>query len=164
MANIVHWFEINFIWIQTLSILISVALLIGIIRLIIKIDYFSDKREYGREVWNVAQLRQTKLKELWKRTLKLISLPDPAKWKAALIAVDDFFDDTLKSAGYIGSSEEERLSKVDKEKVSNINELKKICLEIAQLKVDENSILDHEKAKEYLRAYRQAFRQLGYME
>ncbi len=164
MANIVDWFVINFVWIQIASILISTLLIVAIVRLIIKIDYFSDRREYGREIWKIKELRNIKLKELWKTTLKMISQPNPEKWKAALIAVDDFFDDTLKAVGYLGSSEVERLSKVEKEKISNIDDLKKIHLEILQLRAEENSVLDHEKAKEYLRAYRQAFRQLGYME
>ena len=164
MANIVDWFVINFVWIQIASILISTLLIVAIVRLIIKIDYFSDRREYGREIWKIKELRNIKLKELWKTTLKMISQPNPEKWKAALIAVDYFFDDTLKAVGYLGSSEVERLSKVEKEKISNIDDLKKIHLEILQLRAEENSVLDHEKAKEYLRAYRQAFRQLGYME
>jgi hypothetical protein len=164
MANIVNWFVSNFVWIQIGSILISILLLVAIIRLIIKIDYFSDRREYGREIWKINELRSIKLKELWKKTLKLISQPNPDKWKLALVVVDDFFDDTLKAVGYLGSSEEDRLSKVEKEKISNVEEIKKIHLEIVKLKAEENSILEHEKAKEYLRAYRQAFRQLGYME
>ena len=164
MAGIVDWFINNFIWIQITSILISALLLVAIIRLIIKIDYFSDRREYGREIWNMEKLRNAKLKELWKVVLNLISQPDPTKWKDAMFTVDEFFDDTLKAVGYLGSSEEERLSKVEEDKISNVGDLKKIHLEIMQLKSDENSILDHEKAKEYLRAYRQAFRQLGYME
>ena len=164
MASIVDWFAINFVWIQITSILISALLIVAIVRLIIKIDYYADKREYSREIWKIKELRHIKLKELWKATLKLISQPDPDKWKSAVIAVDNFFDDTLKAVGYLGSSEDERLSKIDKEKISNVDEIKKIHLEISQLKSEENSILDHEKAKEYLRAYRQAFRQLGYME
>ena len=91
----------------------------------------------------------------------MISRPNPAEWKKAVFEVNDFFDDTLKGLGYLGSSGEERLAKVEEDKISNTEELTKIHAEIKALKADENSVIEHENAKEYLRAYRKAFRELG---
>jgi hypothetical protein len=164
MFSFFEWFADKFIWIQIASILVSLILIIGIIRLIIKIDYFSDKREYGLEIWKLEKLQKEKFKKVWQKVLNLIIQPDPKKWKEAVFLSDDFFDEILKASGYIGSSKEERLSQVPKEKVSNIDQLIKIQKEILQLRLDENSVLDHEKAKEYLRIYRKAFYQLGYLD
>jgi hypothetical protein len=164
MASIVNWFVENFFWIQVISTLISIALVVAVIRLAIKIDYYADRREYGWEIWKLKGLRRRKLEQLWKRALKKIARPEPGRWKEVVFEVNDFFDDTLKGIGYIGSSAEERISKVGKENVSNIDELTKIQEEIKSLKSDGSSILGHEKAKEYLRTYRKAFRELGLLE
>lgn len=164
MNSLVNWFVNNFFWIQLASIIISLVLIIAIVRLIIKIDYYSDKREYGLEIWQIKKLRHKKLKKLWKKVLASVVEPDPVKWKEVLIEVDNFFDDTLKEVGYLGESAKERLLKVEKEKISNIQEIIKIHEEIEKIKASDSLFLEHEKFKEYLRAYRQAFRQLGYLD
>jgi hypothetical protein len=164
MNSLVNWFVNNFFWIQLASIIISLVLIIAIVRLIIKIDYYSDKREYGLEIWQIKKLRHKKLKKLWKKVLALVVEPDPVKWKEVLIEVDNFFDDTLKEIGYLGESAKERLLKVEKEKISNIEEIIKIHEEVEKIKASDSLFLEHEKVKEYLRAYRQAFRQLGYLD
>jgi hypothetical protein len=64
----------------------------------------------------------------------------------------------------LGESTKERLLKVEKEKISNIQEIIKIHEEIEKIKASDSLFLEHEKFKEYLRAYRQAFRQLGYLD
>lgn len=161
MTNLFNWFSANFIWFQIASILISTILIVAIVRLMMKIDYYSGKREYGWEVWKLEGLRRKKLSQLWARVLKMTSRPNPTGWKVAVFEVNDFFDDTLKGLGYLGSSGEERLGKVEKDKISNTDELLKMHMEINSLRADENSVMDHEKAKEYLRAYRKAFRELG---
>lgn len=161
MANAFNWFLDNFIWLQIASILISIVLIIFIVRLMIKINYYSGKREYGWEIWKLEGLRRKKLIQLWGRVLKMTSRPDPTGWKKAVLEVNDFFDDILKGLGYLGSSGEERLAKVEEDKISNTNELAEIHTEIKALKADENSAIDHEKAKKYLKTYRKAFRELG---
>jgi hypothetical protein len=161
MANAVYWFTNNFIWIQVASMVLSAVFLFAIIRLIIKIDYFSERREYGREIRHLSNLRQIKLSQLWRVVLKEVSRPNPGQWKKAIFEVDDFFDDTLKAQGFIGGSEEERMGKVSTEMISNIGKIMEIHSEISILRADENSVADHEKIKEYLREYRKAFRELG---
>jgi|GEM_PF-2318758 len=164
MANIFKWFVDNFFWIQIGSTILSIILLVAIVRLIIKVDYYADKREYGWEILKLGNLRQKKLTNLWQRTLKKVAKPNPEEWKRAVFEVDNFFDDSLKGSGYIGGSEEERMAKVGKDKISNIQELIAIHLEITALKAEENSVIEHEKVKEFLRAYRKAFRELGLLE
>ena len=60
MANIVNWFLGNFIWFQIASILLSIVLVVAIIRLMMKIDYYSGKREYGWEIWKLEGLEKKK--------------------------------------------------------------------------------------------------------
>ena len=164
MNNAVTWFVVNFVWFQIGSMILSALLIVAIIRLIIKIDYFSERREYGREIRHLADLRQRKLAQLWKFVLKRAAQPNPELWKKAIYEVDDFFDDTLKAQGYIGGSEEERMAKVNQEIVSNIKDIIRVHAEISRLRSDELSKPDHEKIKEYLREYRKAFRELGLLE
>ncbi len=158
------WFSQNFIWIQITSMIISAVLLVFIIRLMIKIDFFAERRQYGSEIRHLSDLRKRKLSQLWKNVLKRIAQPVPSLWKESVFEVDAFFDDTLKAYGYLGSNEEERMDKVDSENISNIKKISEIHLEIIKLKGDDNLPLDKEKAKEYLREYRKAFRELGLLD
>jgi hypothetical protein len=127
----------------------------------VKINYYSGKRGYGWEIWKLEGLRRKNLAQLWKKVLKVTAQPNPTGWKRIVFEVNDFFDDTLKGLGYLGSSGEERLAKVKESEISNTEELSKIHVEIKELKANEDSVIEHEKAKEYLRAYRKAFRELG---
>lgn len=164
MANITAWFINNFVWFQIGSMVISLVLLVAIVRLIIKIDYFSERREYGKEIRHLSDLRKIKLAKLWKVVLKKVANHNPELWKSAVFEVDDFFDDTLKAQGYIGGSEEERMDKVSEDIISNIQDIITIHAEITSLRADEKSVFDHEKVKEYLREFRKAFRELGLLD
>ena len=144
--------------------IISAILLVLIVRLMIKIDFFAERRQYGSEIRHLSDLRKRKLAQLWKKTLKRIIQPVPSLWKESVIEVDVFFDDTLKAYGYLGANEEERMSKVDSENVSNIDKIAGIHSEVVKLKNDDNSSIDKETTKEYLREYRKAFRELGLLD
>lgn len=150
-------------WIQLVSLLISLFLLVASIRLIIKMDFFSDKRDYGWQAVRSDSIARTRLEKAWRVVLKKITLPDSGAWKEAVLLADNEFDEVIRSSGYRGATPEERLMVVDESAIANISRIRVLRGELIPALKDENASVDYEKAKELLREYRRAFKQLGMM-
>ncbi len=165
MANLVNWFVNNFVWFQAVSVALSVVFLVLIIKIIIKIDYYGDKREYQWEIAKIDKIYQIKSNKIWNSAYSALKQSKPDLWKKIIIEVNDFFDDYLKVIGYLGDSEWERLVQVENNKISNIEKIKKICEEkVFSLYSNPEASLGYEEAKEILREFRQSYRQLGLMD
>jgi len=152
------------IWIPITSVVISFFLLYKIVSLILKTDYFGYKRDYGWKIMKTAKYQKIKGVKIWNLILNYISQPDPVKWREAILKADDLMDDVLRDSGYKGYDLNELLTQVDSSKISNIDEIKRIRFELKELLKDEDVLLDREKVKEFLREYRQAFRQFGLLD
>ncbi len=153
----------DWMWIQLISLLLSLFFLTLSIRLIIKMDFFSDKRNYGWQAVRSDSIARTRLQKAWKVVLKKITLPDSGAWKEAVLLADNEFDEVIRSSGYRGASPEERLMLVDESAVANISKIRALRAELLPSLTNEEASLDYEKAKELLREYRRAFKQLGMM-
>ena len=153
----------TWMWIQFISLLVSLFFLAASIRLIVKMDFFSDKRDYGWQAVRSDAIARTRLQKAWKVVLKKITLPDSGAWKEAVLLADGEFDEIIRSSGYRGATPEERLMVVDESAVANISRIRVLRNELMPALNDEEASIDYEKAKELLREYRRAFQQLGMM-
>ncbi|MFA6495379.1 MAG: hypothetical protein WC246_01405 [Candidatus Paceibacterota bacterium] len=153
----------NWIWIQLISLLLSLFFLIASIRLIIKMDFFSDKREYGWQAIRSDAIARTRVQKAWKIILKKIVLPDSGAWKEAIILADNEFDEIVRSSGYHGETPQERLMVIDEAAIANISRIRVLRADMAPDLANEEAAVDYGKAKELLREYRRAFQQLGMM-
>ncbi len=152
------------IWIPIISVVVSFFLLYKIVSLAIKIDYFGDKRNYGWKIMKTAKYQKIKGIKIWNLILNYVSQPDPIKWKEAILKADNLMEDILRNSGYKGYDLSELLIQIDSSKISNIDEIKRIRFGIKEILRDEGALLDREKVKEFLREYRQAFRQFGLLD
>ncbi len=150
-------------WIQFISLLLSLFFLAASIRLIIKMDFFSDKRDYGWQAVRSDAIARTRLEKAWKIVLKKITLPDSGAWKEAVLLADGEFDEIIRSSGYRGATPDERLVMIDESAIANISRIRVLRNELMSALKDEDASVDYEKAKELLREYRRAFKQLGMM-
>jgi hypothetical protein len=150
-------------WFQFISLALSIFFLVASMRLIVKLDFFSDKRDYGWQAVRSDSIARARLQKAWKIVLKKITLPDSGEWKEAVLLADREFDEVIRSSGYRGATPEERLMVVDELAVANISKIRVLRAELLPSLTNEEASLDYEKAKELLREYRRAFQQLGVM-
>lgn len=148
---------------QLTSLLISAVFLAASIRLLLKTNFFSATRDYGWHAVRPDAIARTRLEKTWKTVLKKITTPDVSAWKEAIALADGEFDELLRSSGYRGTTPEERLVIVDPAVLPNISRIRVLRNELVPALKDEDASVDYEKAKELLREYRAAFRQLGMM-
>ena len=164
MTSLVNWFSQNFFWIQATSLTLSLILFVAIIYLVIKIDYFSDRREYGWEVMDIVNTYKKRTLRAWKKIIEKITSLDPKLWFEAVKEADVILDEVLKSSGYLGKSVEERLSKFSPSETFNMEALKEKRREFFSLFSEESVDVDVVKAKELLREYRSALQQFGMLD
>lgn len=150
-----HWF----FWVQVVSVVASVALLASIIRMIIKIDFFSESREYGLRLLRDASIRKKQFIDEWNRVLSLMATQNPEAWRRAFVIAEQMLHEGLKSVGLLGATTEILLSHATDDLISNSDALKKIRRETLYMIQGERDI-ELDVIKECLREYRQAFRQM----
>jgi len=146
---------------EIISILFSLVLIVSIVRMLIKMDFISGQRDYGWHAMRSDSIYKSRVEKAWTHILKHIASNDPSLWKKAVNDADVLFDEIVRSLGHRGATPEERLSKVDSSSIENIDVIKTLHEAITPLLADDTATLNREKAKEILRAYRIALRQLG---
>lgn len=151
-------------WFKIASAFISLILLVAIVRLIIVIDYFSDKRDYGWRVARGTLAEKKRSSRQWKQILELVKKHNPLAWKEALQKADEMVDEVLKAGGYSGSSIDERLMKIDASQISHIDEIRRVRKEVFLKMEDEQNALELSETKKLLRLYRDVLREFGMME
>lgn len=152
-----------FFWFKVVSGGVSLVLLIAIARLIIRIDFFSDKRDYGIRLLRDKNVQQKHLVDQWKYVLALIATQSPDAWKKAFVIADNLLHDVLKNTGLLGRTTQELLAQVGDDRISNSDALKRIRQDVLAMINGEREV-EFDVVKECLREYRQAFRQMKALE
>lgn len=160
MRNIVEYL----FWIKMISAVVSLILLVAVIRLIVVIDYFSDKRDYGVRILREETSEKKRSSKQWKEILSLVSTHKPEAWKDAVYKADEMIDEVLKAAGYLGTSLDERLMKVDVSQIPNIDEIRKVRKEFFLDIDDPLREVTLSETKALLRLYRDLLRGFGIIE
>lgn len=164
MTSLANWLSQNLFFFQLLSLVLSTFLFCAIIYLVVKIDYFSDKREYGWESWNVTKTYKKRVANFWSKIIKNISSQDPTLWKEAVKIAEETLAEILKAAGYRGAKMEELLKSFNSIKILGADELKQKRSEFFELYADDSIPVDLIKTKELLREYRNVFKNLGMLD
>ncbi len=121
-------FFISFNWQEILSVLktilgvVSVLLFVGIIYLIIRLNFISRAKEIRRVLITPGSFPR-KMAKKWNKIEKRLKSNQEAELKLAVIEADKFFDDILKKIGYLGKDMGERLKKINPGQMANINDI-----------------------------------------
>ena len=164
VAHSIGWIAGEWTLIRIILAVISAVLLIAIVRYVIVLDYFYERREYGRRAYNYSKEHKKQSVKKWEVVLRDIQTPNPALWKKAMQEADDLLFEVLRRAGYRGYNMEQVLVSIDEAHVPHIEELKKERMKIFALLSDESFAVEYEDAKKILRLYREILRGFGTVE
>jgi len=161
---IVDWMGSVLIWLQFVSILISVILLGWIIYMMMKTNYFSGKIEDYMDTLGIGDLTKRKSLKGWQQIRKRIISTAQQDWKLAVLEADKIFGEILKMAGYLGNDIDKKLEILTKDNLSNLDDMKKAHNLSAQIMRDPGMELKKEDAVTALKAYKKAFIELNLLE
>ncbi len=143
-------------------IFISVIFFLAIIYFLIKTDFVDWWfLKALKDFLFPKPLKKEMITKKWKKIRNNLEKSKfESQWKVSLIESLNIFDENLKKMGYPGENLRERLEKLNKEEVSNLDEVlqaQKICQDIIR---DPDYRLTKEKAQEILETFEKAFKDL----
>jgi len=97
----------------------------------------------------------------WKKIKKGIQNEIPERWKLSIIAGANLIDKVLKDAGYGGDNLEERLRRVDKEEIINLDKLKEAQQIVYNVTSDPDYKLTKQKAEEVIDIFEDSLTDMG---
>jgi len=153
-----NWQEIISIA-KVAAIVVSALLFVGIIDLIIKLNFISRMKEAGKLLMTPSRLSKKAIRK-WNKIEKRLNSGQEAELKLAVIEADKFFDDILKRCGYQGKDMGERLRQINASQIANIDDIwsaHKIRNNIVHNADYKLSSVDAERA---VRAYKKALEEL----
>jgi len=149
-----------FFWIRVVSAVVSFILLGGIVYLIMQIDYFSDRREYGWRIWRGKKGEKKRSLRKWKTILEDVASGDASRLTNAVLTAQGLVGETLRVAGYKGASFGELLHSVSETDVPCIVETRRMYKDISEY-IEKKEELSRQDVKALLRLFREILRQFG---
>lgn len=148
-------FETSLFIIKVVFIGFSLFFLIGII-------YFSRNTHWLQ--WAFGEARREFLTErpygtrqidsVWKDIIKRLDAGLESEYKLAVIEADGLLDEVLERMGYGGKDFEERLSKISKSQIANVEEIKRVHKVRGDIVRDPDYRLSLEDAKKIMEVYK----------
>jgi hypothetical protein len=160
----ITWITDNFFWFQVVSAVISIALVAHIVYLIVRMDYFSDRRDYGWRVLRGAAGERRRTLKTWKHVLDKVQTSDPVLWRQAIDEAGAILSETLRAAGYQGASLDEQLERATEAQVAGSQITERIRVRLRPVLEDTSTPLELTHVKELLRAYRDILKGFGLIE
>lgn len=160
--NSPEW-QMIFFYLKIFSIIISVILGIGVIYLLIKINFFSIQKENLIQALfeKTIVLPKRKINKKWLEILKHI---ESKNYKLAIIDCNKLLEDILKKMAIKGENMAEKLSKINKEQLSTIEELKQAHKIRNQIVHNVDYQLSEKTALKVIDIYKKTFQELELIE
>ena len=97
----------------------------------------------------------------WQEIMRHLESTREAEWKFSIIEADKLADDTLKKAGFLGDTMGERLLNIDKSQLVSLEGLWEAHKIRNKLVHDTNYFLRYAEARQAIKLYEEALRELG---
>lgn len=147
--------------VQAFSVLLSGALIFGIIFFILRLGIFNYHAERFIDVSGFGDLSRRRSIKAWLQIKKRIRFGGEANMKLAVIEADKIFDEMIKLSGYKGETMADRLKQVTAAQLSNIEQLWQAHKIRNRLVHEPDYHLTQDMAESALGIYQQAFQEMG---
>ncbi|MBI5420701.1 MAG: hypothetical protein HZA35_00070 [Parcubacteria group bacterium] len=146
---------------KLISSLISAALFAGIIWLVMKMRVFGVQVEQLGDMMTMAQVDRKRVLKAWKEVQDRLGRGDEANLRLAIIDADKLLDTVLKRMGYVGDTMADRLKKITKAQLKNINEVWTAHKVRNNIVHSPDHSFSRQEAVEVIEMYERAFREMN---
>lgn len=146
---------------QTFSLVIIGILLFFVIHMTKKANTIGGKKDKFIDKWNLADMSKVKVSRAWNEIMEGIDSGNGVKVKKAINDADKMLDEALKMNGFFGKNMDERLNRVDEERLPNLKEVLQAHKLSDRIKKEPTLVLTHLEARNIIAIYRKTFQELG---
>jgi len=158
------FYQNNMTIFETASILVTIAIAIGIVMLIIKTNWLKSRVTRWRNVILHSDIPKQQAKRSWKDVERHFFAGDENDLKIAIIEADRTLDNALRDAGIFGASLGERLKKVKPAQLPNIEDVWQAHKLRNRIAHEGDLAVKRDIAERALTVYREALESLGALE
>ena len=112
----------------------------------------------GKEKWSF--LNELKIKSTFKKIDDYIGSENILYWKLALVEIDSYFNNALNEVGFKGDTMTDRLAKLSKIYLNNVNEVIVTHNKVNEILNDNNYLLTKEETEKLIEVYKQGIEEL----
>ncbi len=112
----------------------------------------------GKEKWSF--LNEFKINSTFKKISDYINFENILYWKLALAEIDSYFNNVLTEVGFRGDTMTDKLTKLSKIYLSNLDEIASTHLKINEILNDNNYLLTKEETEKLIDVYKQGIEEL----
>lgn len=156
-----NFWESYGIVVQAFSVLLSGALIFGIVFFILRLGILNYHAERFIDVSGFGDLSRRRSVKAWQQIKKRMKLGGEANMKLAVIEADKIFDEMIKLSGYKGEVMADRLKQITSAQLSNIEQLWQAHKIRNRLVHEPDYHLTEEQTEVALDIYQQAFQEMG---
>jgi len=122
--NFINWFYslswgVIVFWLKIISAVISLGLLVLVVMVIRNLRALN----ITKEIIEIPKVPPEEVSKSWSAVLEKITSSNPSDWNLAVIQADSILDDILKRSGFPGETMGDRLKKLDRSKLSSLDEV-----------------------------------------
>ncbi|MBI2591096.1 MAG: hypothetical protein HYW34_00220 [Candidatus Brennerbacteria bacterium] len=147
--------------VQAFSVLLSGALLFGIVFFILRLGILNYQAERFIDVSGFGDLSRRRSLKAWQQIQKRMRLGGEANMKLALIEADKIFDEIIKLSGYKGETMADRLKQITPAQLSGIERLWQAHKIRNRVVHEPDFHLTLEQTDAALDIYKQSFQEMG---
>lgn len=146
---------------QTFSLVIIGVLVFFVILMIKRANTIGGKRDKFIDKWNLADMAKVKVLRAWNEIEQEIASGQSVAMKKAINDADKMLDEALKTNGFSGKNMDERLNRVEEDRVSNIKEVWQAHKLSERIKKEPTLELTQNEAINIAGIYKKTFKELG---
>jgi hypothetical protein len=147
--------------VEVLSILITVALFVGVIIIIIKTGWFTTRVDRVQHVIMKADMPKKRAEDAWKKMQAHFFAGDDNDLKIAIMEADNLLEEALRFAGVRGNNLGDRLKNLKKSDVPNLDQIWQAHKLRNQIAHEAGFTLRRDLAERTLGIYEEALHNLG---
>lgn len=155
------WVNIVLPILEVLSVLVTLALAVGIIYVIIKSQMIPQKAQMYADLISFSNLDEKRIIKAWRQIEMRIVHQQEADLKLAVIEADKLLDEVLKVAGYQGETMADRMKNLTPANLSNIEQAWRAHKVRNRIVHEPDFEITTQEALELVDIYRKALQEFG---